>query len=280
MQSSEHLRVGVIGYGWIGRYVSRSLGSGGVPGIKLVGVSSRKGGQGEAQAVTDGMHVLAQSELINESDLIVETASADALPGILRETEEEGKALIAISTAGLLRIPEALERLMLDGDRTTENSHQRVVFASGAVPGLDIIRAARIAGGVKSVRLISTFSPESLGNVEYVRSLGFDPHGNSDGPVLVTTCTAREAGWNFPEHLNVAVSIGLAGVGLDETLVEVWSDPKSTGPRFKVELDSAIAHLNAEMVCHRNKPGGRCMVIGPTVIAALRRQVVELTLGS
>jgi aspartate dehydrogenase len=45
-------------------------------------------------------------------------------------------------------------------------------------------------------------------------------------PVAVFSGTAKEAIAKFPKNINVAVTLSLAGLGVDQTRVEILADPR------------------------------------------------------
>ena len=50
--------------------------------------------------------------------------------------------------------------------------------------------------------------------------------------------SVREAATLFPRHINVAVGVALAGLGLDKTTAELAADPNLTQAVFEIEADA------------------------------------------
>ena len=100
-------------------------------------------------------------------------------------------------------------------------------------------------------------------------------------PKKVFEGTAREGAEGFPANVNVAAALGLAGVGADETKLEIWADPDLTRNThtIKVDADSARFELTIENVQTEENPGtGKITAL--SVIACLRGQVAPLRVGS
>jgi aspartate dehydrogenase len=156
----------------------------------------------------------------------------------------------------------------------------RVRVASGAMLGLDAIRGAA-EGRIRSVALTSRIKPDSLAHEAYVRDRGFDFTEPPDEPVRVFRGTAREAANAFPRHFNVAVTLSLAGLGLDRTLVEVWADPDIPGAIHHVEVEADDIALS---MTSRNRPSDTnprtSRIVAPSVMAALRAMVAPVQVGS
>ena len=93
--------------------------------------------------------------------------------------------------------------------------------------------------------------------------------------------TAREGAEGFPANVNVAAALGLAGIGADETRLEIWADPSLTRNThtIRVDADSARFEMTIENVQSEENPGtGKITAL--SVIACLRGQVAPLRGGS
>ena len=97
---------------------------------------------------------------------------------------------------------------------------------------------------------------------------------------MIYTGTAREAATGFPANLNVAVSLSLAGIGPDRTVLEIWADPTVTRNIHRIEVDSDEAKLSMEIqnIPSENPKTGRITAL--SAVAALRKLVAPLRVGT
>ena len=59
--------------------------------------------------------------------------------------------------------------------------------------------------------------------------------------------SAREAAAAYPKNANAAVSIGLCGLGMDETTVRLVSSRKVTDPRGRIEAEGAFGRFDFDI---------------------------------
>jgi aspartate dehydrogenase len=268
------LRVGLGGFGNVGQDLARRLRAGAIPEIELVGATARDldKARANAGAVTPPVPIVALDELARISDVVVECATADSFPEIARAVLSAGKYLIAVSAAGVPNCPEMVELARKHGGR--------VRIASGAMPGLDILRCAA-EGEIRSVELKSRIKPSSMAHEAYVLERGFDFDQRPPAePVKVFEGSAREAAAAFPRHFNVAVALSLGGIGFDRTKVVVWVDPDIPGAIHQVEVDAADIGLT---MTSRNRPSANprtSRIVAPSILAALRALVAPVVVGS
>ena len=92
--------------------------------------------------------------------------------------------------------------------------------------------------------------------------------------------SARQAAIGFPANLNVAVALSLAGLGPDNTLLDIWADPKLTRNTHHIEVDSDSASfsMSIENIPTDNPKTGRITAL--SVIAALRKLRAPLRVGT
>jgi aspartate dehydrogenase len=269
------LRVGLAGFGSVGRYLAAKFDEGALPGAELTAVSARDldRARGNVSRLRNcAPSVVPLAELPDHADIIVECATAEAFPQVARTILERGRTLIALSAGGVPAFPDIAE--------FAARHSGRVRIASGALPGLDSVRCAA-EGTIRSVRLNSRIKPSTFVGEPYLAGSGIDFAAPLPEPVHVFSGTAGEAAAAFPRHFNVAISLSLAGVGFERTHVEIWADPHIPGAIHNVEVEADEIVLS---MTSRNRPSEAnpktSRIIAPSVLAALRSMVSPLHVGS
>src|SRR5260370_14516648 len=217
------MRLGLIGCGSIGGAVVAAIERGDLAGIELIGIADLTGMGGVKRAAAKVICPVwtdIDPLLKLKPDLVLEAASADEVRSCAAKVFESGSDLMIVSI-GALADAEFLERLIDLAKKTQRQLH----VPSGAIGGLDIIKAAAV-DGLEECRLTTTKPPAAFGDVAYVRERGIDL-SKIDRPTALFEGTARQAAISFPQNLNVAVTISLAGLGVDKTTVRIFADPAS-----------------------------------------------------
>ncbi len=268
------LTVGLAGFGNVGADLARRLTAAPIPGMTLVAASARDLDKARVRAreIAPALTIVPLAELPQHCDIVVECATADSFPEIARIVLEAGKYLIAVSASGVPNCPEMEDIARRHG--------ARVRIASGAMPGLDILRCAA-EGSIRSVHLKSRIKPGSMAHEPYMLERGFDFAREPPAtPVKVFEGTAGEAAAAFPRHFNVAVALSLGGIGFERTTVEVWVDSDIEGAIHQVEVDSEDIGLT---MISRNRPSANprtSRIVAPSILAALRGLVAPVIVGS
>jgi aspartate dehydrogenase len=269
---SPALRVAVAGLGAVGFQVAQRLAEG-LDDLSLVAVSARNRPAAEARmAVVDAsVPVLALEALAEVADVVVECAPAAVFPLVAEPALRAGRVLVPISVAALME-----HLYLVDVAKATGG---RILVPSGALLGLDAVRAAA-EGEIHSVRMVTRKPPAGLQGAPYLEAHGIDLD-NLNEPLRVFSGTAREGAAGFPANLNVAAALGLAGIGLDRTELEIWADPgvSRNCHRIVVEADSARFTLEIENIPSEANPRtGR--LVANSVVASLQRLVAPLIVGT
>ncbi|GAB2790686.1 aspartate dehydrogenase domain-containing protein [Streptomyces daliensis] len=233
-------RVGLVGWGAIGRVVGRAVAEGAVPGAELACVIDNRALGTEAPAPQLGF-----DEALAHCDLIVEAAGQ----AVVREWGERvlrsGTDLLIASTGALT--DEALAgRLLATGPG-------RVYFTGGAVGGLDLLQAVREMGPLTDVRLTTTKLPATLEQPWMDEEL-LHRMRTATAPVEVMSGTARDIPVKFPKSTNVAASVALAVGDPGRVRVTVVADPGAARTRHAVHASGEHGTYRFE-VEHLPDPG-------------------------
>ncbi|MBU1084486.1 MAG: aspartate dehydrogenase [Candidatus Omnitrophota bacterium] len=172
-------------------------------------------------------------DIISGADLIVEAASPAVAGDIFKKVLEAGKDVIFMSIGGLLD----KEDLFVEAERRGI----RVMLPSGAISGIDALKASKIAG-ITSVELITRKPPKALAGAPYVTENGIDLD-KLQGETVIFEGTAREAMKGFPKNINVAALLSLAGIGADRTKVKIIADPSYCKNVHEVIVESKAGRL-------------------------------------
>lgn len=152
-------------------------------------------------------------------DLVIEASSQLAVEQYSLDVLRSGKDLMVMSVGAF-----ADEKLLRTVRSAAEQSDRRIYIPSGAVLGIDGVKAAEL-GEIKEVTLTTRKPPATLAYSTYLKERGIDLKGLKKPRVLFEG-SAREAVKAFPRSVNVAATLSLAGIGLDKTKVRIIADPK------------------------------------------------------
>ncbi|SNS35372.1 aspartate dehydrogenase [Antarctobacter heliothermus] len=267
------LKVAVGGFGAIGKAVAAALDQG-IDGLELVAVSARDATKAKAHMARhfrSSYDVLSLDALAATADVVVECCPAHLLDQVARPTLEAGKIVVVASVGGLLGAPHLTEIATRTGGR--------ILVPSGALLGLDAVQAAA-QGKIDSVTIVTRKPPASLKGAPAIEKMGLDLDGLT-APVQCFTGSAQDAIKGFPANTNVAVALGLAGIGTERTQVEVWADPTVDRNTHSITVISDSANMNMTIEGIPSDDNPRTGRITPlSVISTLRRLVAPMVIGA
>ena len=266
------MKVGIAGLGTIGLVVARAIDEG-IEDLELVGVAVRDADKARSRMAgfKNPAPIMNAAELAEASDMVVECVPKAAFREIAEPALRAGRLLLTVSGAGILANPDIVDLAKAHG--------AKIILATGALLGLDAVRAAA-EGVIHEVRMVTRKPPKSLRGAPYLLANNISIEGLNE-PKKVFEGTAREGAEGFPANVNVAAALGLAGIGADQTKLEIWADPALTRNthNIHVDADSASFELTIGNVPSEENPGtGKITAL--SVIACLRGLVAPLRVGS
>ncbi len=171
--------------------------------------------------------------LIKKSDIVLETGSVQAAQAILALPLRSAQDVLIMSVGGLLKFNDPLRLL-----------HQKKAhfwIPSGAISGLDALWSSKQAG-LESVKLITRKPPQGLDQADYFKTHPF-PKLIGTSEVCVFRGNARQAVINFPQNINVAAVLSIAGLGAEKTLVEIWTSNKYKANQHEITIKSRAGEI-------------------------------------
>lgn len=236
------VKVGLIGCGTIGRAVAEFLQRE-FPKAHLAAVCEHHPERAKAlcRSLKLPAHVCDLKTLVRKTDLIIEAASAAVSGEAAALALKAHKQMMVLSAGGLLT-----DRRW---EKEMDRSRGRLWVPSGAIAGLDGLLAAREAG-LKKVMLVTRKPPEALASADYFKKRPF-PKLKGKEEIRLYSGTARRAVRDFPQNINVAAVLSLAGFGPQKTRVEIWTSRRYRGNRHEVLIEAASGRIHVVL---ENKP--------------------------
>ena len=270
--NKKPLRIAIAGLGAIGKAIAVTLAKGSVPGVVLTAVSAKNHEKAQQFVSTLGVpvKVLNLSQLEPEADLVIECAPAALLPDIATPFLKAQKQVIVLSVGALL-----FNQGLIDWARQEGGI---IHVPTGALIGLDAVIAAA-EGKIHSVRMVTRKPPNGLAGAPHLLENKISVEGLTE-PKKVFEGNARAAAKGFPANLNVVVALALAGVGPENTLLEIWADPTVVRNTHSIVVDSDSAKftMTMENIPSENPKTGR--IVAPSVIALLRKMQSSFKVGT
>jgi aspartate dehydrogenase len=268
----EPLKIGLGGLGAVGLDVARRIEAG-IAGLVLTAVSVRDQDKARRNLpqVGDRIPVVAAEALAETCDLVVECLPPAMFRAVASSVIERGKLFMPLSVGQLLDNWDLVARAKATG--------ARILVPTGGLIGLDAVRAAA-EGTIRSVTMITRKPPNGLDGAPYLVERGISLKGLNTAR-KVFDGTAGEGARGFPQNVNVAAALSLAGIGPEKTRLEIWADPAldRNTHRIEVEADTARFAMSIENVPSEENPRtGR--IVALSTVAALRGLVAELKVGT
>lgn len=229
-------RILLIGYGTIAAELSEALRQHG----HTVAVLLRPGSRSRASVPGDVTIATSLEEAAAFApELVVEAAGHEAVRETVPQYLSRGLPVL-ISSIGALHDEPLFKRLV----GVAESYGGRLLLASGALGALDYVRAMRAAEDLSLA--YESRKPPAAWAAE-LRMLGHDATALA-APVTLFEGTAREAAAAYPQNLNVAAALALAGPGFERTRVAVVCDPDAVGNTHSIKSESALGTMTITIV--------------------------------
>jgi aspartate dehydrogenase len=229
------MRVALLGGGTIARLVLQHR----TPGIEVVALAGR-GPQSRGAALAREFsvpYVVGRDPLLAARPaVVVEAASHEAVREHLVPLLQAGVSAVVLSAGAL-----ADDALRAAAERAAEESGALLYVPSGGIGGLDALKTACL-GGVEQVSIRVAKPPAAWKGIPYVENLGVDldalraPRTLFEGP-------ARQGVPHFPQNVNIAAVLSLAGIGMDRTRLEVVADPGLTLNTHTIRVSGAAGRM-------------------------------------
>jgi len=234
------MRLALLGGGTIARLVLEHVRQGALAGVRLVGIAGRSAhsrGAGLAREFGVPYVIGAKALLAHRPDTVLEAASHEAVREHLVPTLEAGISVIVLSAGAL-----AEDRLREGAERAAQHSGAVLYVPSGGIGGLDALKGACEAG-VDSVTIQVAKPPVAWKGIAYVEARNVKLDALRE-PLTLFEGPAREGVPHFPQNVNIAAVLSLAGIGFDRTRLKVVADPSLTRNTHTIRVEGKSGRIS------------------------------------
>jgi aspartate dehydrogenase len=261
----DPMRISLIGFGAMGRALAGFLHR--REDVRIVAVAKREPLSPENLTLlpTHTRIVHSPEELVAvDADLVVECAGHKALHEYAAHVLRHGRDLLLASIGALA------DRGLETSLRTeAQRSGARIRIPSGALGGLDVLAAARVAG-LDTVTYTGCKPPRAWKGTSAETAVDLDDPAVGSRPFFEGT--AREAALQFPQNANVAAAVSLAGIGFEATRVLLIADPAATANEHCVEAQGVFGQFKIVVRANSLPDNPKTSLLAP---ASLARSVID-----
>lgn len=173
-----------------------------------------------------------------EPDLLIEAAGQAVVQTLIPEALSRSIDVV-IASVGALADASLYQHLH---DIACQQS-ATIWLPSGAIAGLDYIQSLAEVEGLsityESRKPTAAWLPE-------LQALGLAPEQVTE-PIILYEGSATEAAKRYPQNLNVAATLALAGVGMDNTQVKVVVDPALNQNQHHILVQSPYGEMRLQL---------------------------------
>jgi aspartate dehydrogenase len=261
------MKLGLLGGGTIARLVLGHAREGKLPGVEICALCGRRPDSRAASLAAEFAvpFVLGAGGLRSaRPGVVLEAASHEAVREHVVRLLEDGVSVIVLSAGAL-----ADETLRASAERAASASGALLYVPSGGIGGLDALKAA-CAAGVDEVTIQVAKPAGAWTGIAYVQALGVDLD-RLTAPLVLFEGSAQEGVPHFPQNVNIAAVLSLAGIGFARTRLRVLADPglRYNTHSIRVSGRSGVLNVTLENVPSPDNPKTAWLACF-SAIAALR----------
>lgn len=273
-EKGKKLKVGIVGCGAIGSSLAKAIVSDFSDKADLASLYDIEVEKAYNLQVKFGKKLAALNleDLINKVDLVIEATRADTAFDIAKKTISNSRDIMIMSVGGILEHYKELRVL-------TEEKKARVFIPSGAICGIDGLKAAT-CGKINKVILTTKKPPKAFLGAPYIlkKKIRLD---NIDKDTVLFEGNASQATKAFPQNINVAATLSIAGIGPQATIVRIVASPDLERNIHEIEIESDAGRIitRSENVIHPDNPKTSYLAV-LSAIATLKQILEPIKIGT
>ena len=272
---SKLLKIGIVGCGAIGSSLAKTIASdfsrkAGLVSLYDIDMQSSY----KLANIFDNQKLVALNleDLINKAELVIEATKADSAFDIAQKTILASRNIMVMSVGGIIDRHKELQIL-------AQEKNVRMFIPSGAICGIDGLKAAA-CGKITKVTLTTKKPPKAFLGLPYLlkKKIRLD---NISEDVVIFEGNAISAIRLFPQNINVAATLSIAGIGAENTAVRIIASPHITKNIHEVEIDSDSGRIfsRTENVIHPDNPKTSYLAV-LSAIATLKQILEPIKIGA
>lgn len=270
------LKIGIVGCGAIGTSLAKAIAKDFKEQASLAALfdidkDKAKKLSGLVSKKKD-LRVGKLSQLISKSNLVIEASSAKCSWDIAKNCLKHGRSIMIMSVGGVVSRLKELRSLSVI-------YRSKVYIPSGAISGIDALKAAAL-GKIENVTLSTRKNPVSFRGVAYVEKQGIKLDKITEDKILFSG-PAKAAVKYFPQNINVAAVLSLAGIGEGKTRVRIIACPgiKKNIHEIRIDSDCATITTRTENILHPDNPKTSFLAV-LSAVAALKQILEPVKIGT
>jgi len=272
---NRKIRIGIIGCGAIGSSLAKIIKKdfkARAHVAAIFDIDEKKSFTLARKLGYNNVVVQSRRDLIKRADLVIEATHMKFAYDIAKDAISSSKDIMIMSVGGIVARYKSLVQL-------AKRKKSKIYIPSGAVCGIDGLKALAFAK-IKKVKLTTTKPVKSFDGVEFVKKR-FGALDNINRDKILFSGPAEKAIQFFPQNINVAAILSLAGIGIKKTEICIIASPKIKKNIHNIEIDSDAGRISArtENIPHPDNP--KTSFLAVLSATAMLKQIFEpIRLGS
>lgn len=269
------LKIGIVGCGAIGSSLAKAIVSDFSSQAQLSGlcdIDIEKAHKLASQLKNQKLAVLNLDNLINKVELVIEATKAESAFEIAKKTITASCDIMIMSVGGIIEYYKELKIL-------AQEKGARIFIPSGAICGIDGLKAAG-CGKITKVTLTTKKPPQAFLGIPYVLKSKINLQ-NLSADTVIFEGNAHFATKSFPQNINVAATLSMAGIGAEKTIVRIVASPNITKNIHEIEIESEAGRIitRTENVVHPDNPKTSYLAV-LSAIATLKQILEPIKIGT
>lgn len=269
------LKIGIIGCGAIGSSLARIIlkdFSQKAQLLSLYDIDLEKAYKLAHEFDNQKLVALNAPDLINKVDLVIEATKVDSAFEIIKKVISSNRDTLVMSVGGIIEHYKELSLLAAE-----KNVH--IYIPSGAIAGIDGLKASA-CGNITKVILTTKKPPKAFIGNSYVlkRKIRLD---NISLDTLLFEGDAFTAVRIFPQNVNVAATLSIAGIGPKDTIVRIIASPGAGNNIHEIEIESDAGRIitRTENIIHPDNPKTSYLAV-LSAVAVLKQILNPMKIGT